>query len=124
MTPSAWQIDPRTIWFQNASSFSCPGSFMCSSVSRRGWETGKAKETRSRFTCARGRLMPQVRPPCLAFSNPSQPLRSHRAAKLPQVLECGSGEDCGMGVLGMCLYHCHLKSQWDLIGRAHTSTRD
>lgn len=97
MTPGAWQIDPRTIWFQNASSFSCPGSFLCSFVPRRGWETGKAKGTRSRFTCTQARLMAQVRPPCLAFSSPSPPLRSHRAAKLPQVLECGSGGVVGCG---------------------------
>lgn len=109
MTCSAWQVDPRTLWLQNASSFSCPGSFLLSSVSRRGWETGKVKGTGSRLACACTRLMLQARSPCLAFPSPLQPLRSHKAATLPRVLECGSGEGCGMGVPGTCLYHCHLR---------------
>ena len=68
MTCGAWQVDPRTLWLQNASSFSCPGSFLLSSVSRRGWETGKVKGTGSRLACACTRLMLQARSPCLAFT--------------------------------------------------------
>ena len=51
-------------------------------------------------------------------------LGSNRAAAVPQVLECGSGEGCGIGGAGQAPVSLQSQHQWDLIGRAKNNTGD